>query len=103
MPKKITIFQMDDVENSPKTIDIGGSSMSVVYIPRTKLKELMDTMEEFKRPGVYILKFDPSSDDYSEKVYIGEGEPLKTRIYQHFSDSKNEFKECVIITSTSTL
>jgi hypothetical protein len=64
------------------------------------MKELMERMDEFKRPGVYILKFDPDNEDYSEKVYIGEGEPLKTRINQHFSDSKNEFKECVIITST---
>ena len=77
MPKKITIFQMEDVENSPKTIDIGGSSMSVIYIPRKKIKDLMEKMDEFKRPGVYILKFDPDNDDYSEKVYIGEGEPLK--------------------------
>jgi hypothetical protein len=100
MPKKITIFQMEDIENSPKTIDIHGSSLSVVYIPRIRLKEYMEKLNEFKHPGVYILKSDSESGVFSEKVYIGEGEPLKDRISQHISNDKNEFKECVIITST---
>ena len=100
MSKKITIFQMEDIENSPKRIDISGLTMTIIYIPRQNIKDLLDKEDDFNRPGVYILKFDPDNDDYSEKIYIGEGEPLKTRINQHLKNPEMDFKECVIITST---
>jgi hypothetical protein len=51
-------------------------------------------------PRCFILKSDSESGIFSEKIYIGEGGPLKDRISQHISNDKNEFKECVIITST---
>jgi hypothetical protein len=100
MSRKITIFQFEDTENSPKTMDIMGSSLLFYYIPRTCIKEFLKTRNDFKKPGIYILKFDSKRDNFTDKVYIGEGEPLVERLNKHLSDTKQDFKECVTVIST---
>jgi hypothetical protein len=100
MPRKITIFQMDDTENSPKAIDIGASSMMVLYSPVACIRDLLERRKEFENPGVYILKFDSDDSNYPEIVYVGEAENLKTRIKQHLTDDKQNFIECISVVST---
>lgn len=54
---------------------------------------------EFDRPGVYILKSLPNSENYDERIYIGEAENLKKRLKKHLADSKKDFYECVVFIS----
>ena len=100
MSKKITIFQIDENETGPKTIEIGGSSIKAIYSTRSRLKDLLERTE-YGNPGVYILKSDSVDQNYSERVYIGEADPLSTRLKQHLADSDKDFKECIAITSTN--
>lgn len=97
---KITIYQIDDIETGPKTIEIGGSSLRAIYSTRSRLNDLLKR-NEYKNPGVYILKSYPYSQDYSERVYIGEADPLVTRLNQHIKDVSKDFSECVAIYSSN--
>ncbi|AEF84156.1 conserved hypothetical protein [Treponema primitia ZAS-2] len=99
MAKKVTIFQMDDTENSPKIIDIGGSSMVVLYSPIACITEWLER-KELENPGVYILRYDSDDVNFSDSVYIGEAEILRERLNQHLKTDKLEFKECIVVVST---
>lgn len=101
MSKKITIFQIEDNETGPKTIEVGGSSIKAIYSPRARLKELLDR-EEYESPGVYLLKSDPNNENYNERIYIGEADPLNERLKQHLTDSSRDFKECISIISMNS-
>ncbi len=98
MGKKLTIFLVDGTETGPRTIEIGNWSGKAVYSQRSSLSKILDRVE-FNRPGVYILKSLPSSDNYNERIYIGEAENLRKRLKQHLADSDKDFIEIVVFIS----
>ena len=73
MGRKLTVFMIDGSSNGPRTIEIGNWSGKAIYSPRAKLSELIKR-EEFDKPGVYILRSDPTKNGYNDKIYIGEAE-----------------------------
>ncbi|TGN19165.1 GIY-YIG nuclease family protein [Leptospira idonii] len=101
MGRKITIFQIDDSETGPKTLEVGGSSLRAIYSPRSRLKDLL-SRQEYENPGVYILKSFPTSATFNERVYIGEADPLIERLKTHLSDESKDFSECVAIYSSNS-
>ncbi len=98
MGKKLTIFLIDGTEIGPRTIEIGNWSGKAVYSQRASLPKFIER-EEFNRPGVYILKSMPNSDNYNERIYIGEAENLRKRLKQHLADSYKDFIEIVAFIS----
>lgn len=98
MGKKLTIFLIDGLATGPRTIEIGNWSGKAIYSQRSSLSKIIDR-EEFERPGVYILKSMPNSDNFNERVYIGEAENLKKRLKQHLANSEKDFVELVAFIS----
>ena len=100
MAKKITIFLIDESDTGPRTIEVGGSSLKAIYSSRSKLKETLGRTE-FDSPGIYVLKSDPEDANFSERVYIGEADPLRERLSGYLRDADKDFKECVAVMSTN--
>lgn len=98
MGKKLTIFLIDGLATGPRTIEIGNWSGKAIYSQRSSLSKILDR-DEFERPGVYILKSMPNSDNFNERVYIGEAENLKKRLKQHLANSEKDFVELVAFVS----
>jgi predicted GIY-YIG superfamily endonuclease len=98
MGKKLTIFLIDGLATGPRTIEIGNWSGKAIYSQRSSLSKILDR-EEFERPGVYILKSMPNSENFNERVYIGEAENLKKRLKQHLASSEKDFVELVAFVS----
>lgn len=76
MGKKLTIFLIDGLATGPRTIEIGNWSGKAIYSQRSTLPKILDR-EEFDRPGVYILKSMPNSDNFNERVYWRGGKSKK--------------------------
>ncbi|MDF9841775.1 MULTISPECIES: GIY-YIG nuclease family protein [unclassified Paenibacillus] len=98
MGKKLTIYLIDGAATGPRTIEIGNWSGKAVYAHRSSLSKIIDR-DEFDRPGVYILKSTPNSDNFSERIYIGEAENLKNRLKQHLASSEKDFVELAVFVS----
>ena len=73
-----------------------------VYSSRASVNKIMHR-PEFDNPGVYCLKGDPTDDAFDEKIYIGEAENIKSRLKQHLSDPKKDFKELIFFVSKDEL
>jgi hypothetical protein len=102
MGRKLTVFMIDGSENGPRTIEIGNWSGKAIYSPRAKLIDLLKR-NEFDKPGVYILKFDPLESNYNERLYIGEAEKVGVRLKQHINNPDKDFKECIVFISKDEL
>ncbi|MBM9578657.1 GIY-YIG nuclease family protein [Leptospira sp. 201903070] len=100
MGKKITIYQIDENETGPKTIEVGGSSLRAIYSPRSRLKEIL-SRPEYKNPGIYVLNSFPKENTFNERIYIGEADPLEERLKNHLSDDSKDFIECVSVFSSN--
>ena len=102
MGRKLTVFMIDGTENGPRTIEIGNWSGKAIYSPRAKLLDLLKR-SEFDKPGVYLLKFDPTDSDFNERIYIGEAEKIGNRLKQHINNPEKDFKECIAFISKDDL
>lgn len=98
MGKKLTVYLIHENDNGPRTVEIGNWSGKAVYSPRANLLDIIDR-PEFQKPGVYILKSDPTDDSFPERIYIGETERVGGRLKQHLKDSDKDFKEVVMFVS----
>ncbi|WP_421862625.1 GIY-YIG nuclease family protein [Motiliproteus sp.] len=95
MGRKLTIYMIDGVATGSKTVEIGNWSGKAIYSPRASLK-LMLNRDEFDNPGVYLLKGHSTSTEFSDSVYIGEAEELRSRLKQHLADRDFESVICFI-------
>jgi len=102
MGKKLTVYLMDGTEYGPRLAEIGNWSGKAVYATRSTINKIISRPES-ENPGVYCLKSEPSNENYSERVYIGEAENLKNRLKQHLADSKKDFSEIVFFISKDEL
>jgi hypothetical protein len=99
--KKITTFLIDGTPNSPRTIELGNWSGIAIYSTQAGLDKIT-SRQEFLRPGVYILKSEPTDQAFSERVYIGEAEEIGKRLKEHIRNEKIDFEEVVFFTSTNS-
>ena len=74
----------------------------ILYSTRSSINKII-SRDEFDNPGIYCLKGDPSDEAFYEKIYIGEAENIRSRLKQHLSDSKKEFKEIIFFISKDEL
>lgn len=102
MGKKLTVFMIDGTEYGPRIAEIGNWVGKGFYSPRAAINKIM-TRTELSKPGVYFLKSAPKSDYYSERIYIGEAENIRTRLKQHLSDPNKDFEELVFFISNDHL
>jgi len=102
MGKKLTVYMTEGTATGPRISEIGNWVGKAVYSPRAMINKIM-VRPEFENPGVYCLKGDPTDDAYDERIYIGEAENIRTRLKQHLSDAKKDFKELIIFVSKDEL
>lgn len=102
MGKKLTVYMIDGTAYGPRISEIGNWVGKGVYCPRASISKIINR-SEFDNPGVYCLKGDPTDDAFSERVYIGEAENIKTRLKQHLSDPNKDFKELIFFVSKDEL
>lgn len=77
------------------TAELSNWTGKAFKIPRIKVKEY-SSREEFKGPGLYILF--GKNEKNEDAAYIGEGEPVVDRVYEHVS-KKDFWNEVLIFVS----
>ena len=102
MGKKLTVYMIDGTEYGPRFSEIGNWVGKAVYSPRATINKII-SRDEFDNPGIYCLKGDPTDEAFSERIYIGEAENIRTRLKQHLSDPKKDFKELIFFISKDEL
>ncbi len=102
MGKKLTVYMIDGTAYGPRISEIGNWVGKAIYSPRASINKII-TRSEFDNPGVYFLKGDPTDDTFTEKIYIGEAENIKSRIKQHLSDPNKDFIELIFFVSKDEL
>lgn len=93
---------IDGTAYGPRLSEIGNWVGKAIYSPRSAVNKIMNRFE-FDNPGIYCLKGDPTDDAFDEKIYIGEAENIRTRLKQHLSDPRKDFKELIFFVSKDEL
>jgi len=93
---------IDGNEFGPRIIEIGNWVGKGVYCPRVAVANIL-ARSEVDNPGIYFLKSPPSSNSFSERVYIGEAEHIGTRLRQHLNNPNKDFEELEFFVSKDDL
>ena len=96
--RKLTIYMLEGTEFGPRTAEIGNWVGKAVHCTRASINTVLER-EEVNNPGVYFLKSIPKSNTFSEGIYIGEAEKIKSRLKSHLNDSKRDFDELIFFIS----
>jgi len=83
LPFSIRIFVADGDPDGLRIIERSNWNGRAMVFPRPLLPEVKKR-EEFDRTGVYLL-LGPREDGEGELLYIGEGDPVRPRLENHFS------------------
>jgi hypothetical protein len=95
--RSLKLFLVDGTPSGVITAELGVSSVRAVVANRVSLPDLI-SRDEASRTGVYLLL--GSEDDENAKVYVGEGDSVRTRLSSHDADeSKSFFDRVVLIVS----
>lgn len=92
--RSLKLFLVDGTPSGVITAELGVSSVRAVVANRVSLPDLI-SREEASRTGVYLLM--GSDDGESSKVYVGEGDSVRTRLSSHDSDDNKAFFERVVL------
>ena len=82
-PFSIRIFVANGDPDGLRMIERSNWNGKAMMFPRPLLPDIKKR-EEFSRTGVYLL-LGPREDGEGEMLYIGEGDPLRPRLENHFS------------------
>ena len=82
-PFSIRIFVANGDPDGLRIIERSNWNGKVMMFPRPLLPDVKKR-EEFSRTGVYLL-LGPREDGEGEMLYIGEGDPVRPRLENHFS------------------
>lgn len=99
-PASLTIFLADGVPDGLRTVDKSGWIGHFIVCPRGRFPEAR-TSQEFARTGVYIL-CGPSDDSDLPIVYVGEGDPTRPRLEQHYRQ-KDFWTSLILFTANNQL
>ena len=95
-PFSIKIFYPKGPLNGIKIAEMANWIGRCTYFPRGSLTQIKEN-EEFGKPGVYIL-IGTETFGSLQTVYIGEGDPISSRIISHES-KKDWWDSCIMTTS----
>lgn len=96
--RSVRLFLAEGTATGVLTAEIVNWTGHVLSAPRSKLDVAMKR-EEIKRTGIYILFGTPLDSDLPA-VYVGEGDDISTRLYQHARDvDKTYWERFVAITN----
>jgi hypothetical protein len=92
----ITIFLADGLPDGRREVEITGWIGQAVVCPRSRFPEAKAN-REFARSGVYVLR-GPSEAGDLPTVYVGEGDPTRPRLEQHYRE-KDFWTSLIVFTS----
>lgn len=81
-PSKITIFLAEGSPTGIRTVDKSNWIGRGVVFPRSGYPE-SKSRTELDKTGVYVI-WGPSEETGRDRVYIGEGDPVRPRLQSHF-------------------
>ena len=98
--KLIRLFLVDGNPNGLRTLEISNKTIFATIFPRTKLKDFLNRAEA-KKPGTYILLGNSIENTSETMAYIGEGEPVDSRLKAHAAgkNQKDFWNEAIVFTS----
>ena len=80
-PFVIRMLVLDGDPDGIRILDRSNWTGKAIVFPRSLIQKVR-TLPEYKKPGVYLLCGTPGEDGVST-LYIGEGDPVASRIDQH--------------------
>ena len=87
--KTIRVYLVDGSSTGPIIAEVINWTGQVMVVPRAQLSELA-RREELQRVGVYLL-IGPDTETLQDRVYIGEGDDVFSRLKSHDKDESKEF------------
>jgi hypothetical protein len=97
----LTIFSADELPDDRRTVDKAGWNVHAIVCPRSRFPGVKKS-GEFDRPGVYVLSSPYEEEGAIPFIYIGEGDPTRPRLEQHYR--KMDFwTSLVVFTATDQL
>jgi hypothetical protein len=94
--RTLKLYLVDGTPSGVITAELGVSSVRAAVASRTALPELI-RREEASRTGVYLLVGPDPDMPGRQRVYIGEGDQVKTRLAAHDADESKEFFTRVVL------
>jgi len=88
--RTIRIYLVDGVPTGILTAEIINWTGKVIVAPRSQLAELAKR-DEAKRTGVYCLIGPDPENPGKDRVYVGEGDNVLTRLSSHDNDETKDF------------
>jgi hypothetical protein len=88
--RQIRIFLVDGTPNGIRTAEIINWTGAILVVPRARLPEIA-ARREATRTGVYCLVGPDPDYTNRDKVYVGEGDNVFTRLVTHSKDPAKEF------------
>jgi hypothetical protein len=82
-PFKMTVFVVDGDPDGLRLVDRSNWNGKAVIFPRVSYPNVRNR-QEFQQPGVYLL-LGPRPDGDGEALYIGEGDPVRPRLDDHYA------------------
>ncbi|GAB6043941.1 GIY-YIG nuclease family protein [Endothiovibrio diazotrophicus] len=98
-PFSIRLFVADGDPDGLRTIERSNWNGFGLIFPRTLFPQVK-RREEFGRTGVYLL-LGPREDGEGELLYIGQGDPVRPRLEQHFSKKDFWTRALFFVTAAS--
>ena len=91
---------LDGEPQGPRILEFTHTNTEAIAVPRTAYERVSRKLPAFKRPGTYILVYDPSTGGpLTEKLYIGEADVAQLRLDQHARDPDKDWRWVVLFTS----
>jgi hypothetical protein len=80
--RQLRLFLADGTGSGPRFYEIVNRTIQSLSIPANRIKELVSTdWPEMQKPGVYLVY--GVTADAEERLYIGKGENVATRVQEH--------------------
>jgi hypothetical protein len=97
--KTIRIYLVDGTPNGILTAEIINWTGKIIVAPRSELATLA-RRPEVRKTGVYLLVGSNPDNPLQDKVYVGEGDNVLTRLMSHDRDETKDFwTKAIIVTS----
>lgn len=97
--KTIRIFLADGAASGVLTAEIINWTGKVMVSPRAQLADLVQR-DESKRTGVYCLVGPDPETPMKDRIYIGEGDSVRTRLTYHDRDESKDFWTRVLVVTS---